>query len=183
MADLEAAILPGESLLLDTSVALAYLTGSEQTSPLATQIFDAFVATGRNPAALSMVTVEEILVRPFRAGPSAVATAEGFLKYFAEINLVDVNYDIAREGARLRAATGLRTPDALIIASAMFTGTDLLVTSDRSWRAALESLGADLHLLVLTDQVGPIAPPTPVTQHSSQSRAGRARGGGRPRRR
>jgi predicted nucleic acid-binding protein len=137
--------------LLDTSVVLAYLTGSEPTSALAEQILDAFVATGRNPAAVSMVTVQEILVRPFRAGPSAVATAEGFLNYFGDIALVEVGYDTARETAHIRAATGLRTPDALIIATAMVRGTDILVTNDRSWPVALEAIDLGHRLLVLAD--------------------------------
>jgi predicted nucleic acid-binding protein len=148
-ADLEAAIPAGASLLIDTSVALAYLIGTEPTSQLAIQLFDAFIGTGRNPAALSVVTVEEVLVRPFRRGSAAVATAEGFLRHFAEIRLVAASYDVAREAARIRAITGLRTPDALIIASAHVTETDILVTSDRSWPAAVEvaAPGLRLHLL------------------------------------
>jgi predicted nucleic acid-binding protein len=117
---------------------------------LATQVFDGFVSTGRNPAALSMVTVEEILVRPFRSGPAAVATAEGFLRHFAEIRLVDVSYEIAREAARIRAATGLRTPDALIIATALVTEVDILVTGDRSWRATTEVVAPGLRLCMLS---------------------------------
>lgn len=148
--DLEAAITPGASLLVDTSVALAYLTGTEPTSPAAERIFDAFVSTGRNPAALSVVTVEEILIRPFRSGTTAVATAEGFLRHFAEIRLVEVSYDIAREAARIRAATGFRTPDALIIATAIVIEADILVTNDRSWRAAAEAVAPDLRVLLLS---------------------------------
>jgi predicted nucleic acid-binding protein len=128
---------------------LAYLTGTEPASPDATQLFDGFVATGRNPASLSMVTVQEILVRPFRRGPAAVATAEGFLRHFAEIRLIDVRYEIAREAARIRAATGLKTPDALIIASALIADIDILVTNDRSWSAAVTDLARDLDVLVL----------------------------------
>ena len=133
---LEAAIPPGAALLIDTSVALAYLTGTERSSSAAERLFDAFVATGRNAAALSMVTVSEILVRPFRAGPSAVATAEGFLRHFAEIRLIEATYEVAREAARIRAATGLRMPDALVIASAVVSAADIVVTNDRAWAAA-----------------------------------------------
>jgi predicted nucleic acid-binding protein len=148
---LAAAIPPGASLLVDTSVALAYLTGLEPTSPLAEQLFDGFVATGRNSASLSMVTVQEILVRPFRSGTAAVATAEGFLRHFAEIRLVEVSYDIAREAAQIRAATGLRTPEALIIATALVTGADVLVTNDRSWRAGAQAIVPGLRLCLLVD--------------------------------
>lgn len=150
-AGLDAAIPAGASLLVDTSAALSYLTGTEPTSPLAEQLFDSFVVTGRNPASLSIVTVGEILVRPFRSGTAAVATAEGFLRHFAEIRLVEVSYDIAREAARMRAATGIRTPDALIIATALVTGVDILVTNDRSWRAGAAAIAPGLKVCLLAD--------------------------------
>ncbi len=148
---LEAAIPPGASLLVDTSVVLAYLAGTEATSELAEQLFDAFIATGRNRASLSTITVQEILVRPFRAGPTSVATAEGFLRHFADIELVDVSYDIAREAARIRATTGMRTPDAIIVATAFVTHVDTLVTNDRAWPAQAASLHRDLRVCVLGD--------------------------------
>ena len=150
-ATLASAIPPGASLVVDTSVALAYLTGTEPTSALATELFDAFVATGRNPAALSVVTVQEILVRPFRGGPAAVATAEGFLRHFAEIRLAEVSYDIAREAARVRAISGIRAPDALIIATALVTQTDILVTNDRSWLPRSAAVAPDLAICLLAD--------------------------------
>jgi predicted nucleic acid-binding protein len=140
-------------MLIDTSVVLAYLSGGEPTSQLATQLFDAFVATGRNRTCLSLVTVGEILVRPFRSGPAAVARAEGFLRHFGDLQLIDVDYDIAREGARIRAATGLRTPDALILASAAIADVDLLVTNDLAWKRRASTLPSDVRLVVLADLV------------------------------
>ena len=150
-ASLASVIPPGASLLVDTSVALAYLTGTEPTSALAEQLFDSFVATGRNPAALSVITVQEILVRPFRSGMAAVATAEGFLQHFADIRLVEVTYDIAREAARIRAITGIRAPDALIIATALISQVDVLVTNHRSWHARSETIAPGLTICLLAD--------------------------------
>ena len=144
-------IPPGASLLVDTSVALAYLTGTEPTSSLAEQLFDSFVATGRNAASLSVITVQEILVRPFRSGMAAVATAEGFLRHFAEIRLVEVTYDIAREAARIRATTGIRAPYALIIATALVSEIDVLVTNDRSWHVRSEAIAPGLTICLLAD--------------------------------
>ena len=138
-------------MLIDTSVVLAYLVGTEQTSELATHLFDAFVATGRNPASVSMVTVGEILVRPFRSGVAAVARAEGFLRHFGDMRLLEVDYDVAREAARIRAQSGLRTPDALILASAVVAGINVLVTNDAAWKTHVSALPSDLRLCVLTD--------------------------------
>ena len=150
-ASLGSVIPPGASLLVDTSVALAYLTGTESTSSLAEQLFDSFVATGRNAAALSAIAVQEILVRPFRSGMAAVATAEGFLRHFAEIRLVEVTYDIAREAARIRAITSIRAPDALIIATALISQVDVLVTNDRSWHLGSEMIAPGLTICLLAD--------------------------------
>ena len=67
------AIAPDRSILVDTSVVLAYLGGGEETSDLARTLFDSFAASGRNPTALPAITVAEILVRPFRPGPARSA--------------------------------------------------------------------------------------------------------------
>ena len=146
---LEAALPAGASVLIDSSVVLAYLVGGEAASQDAEQLFDRFVASGRNPALISSITVEEILVRPFRQGSTAVAMAEGFLRHFADMRIVPVDYEVAREGARIRAATNLRTPDALIVASALVAGVDVLVTSDISWRPRLKGLGPDPSIIEL----------------------------------
>ncbi len=141
------AIPPGASLLIDTSVAIAYLTGTESVSQAATQIFDDFVATGRDRGALSMVTVGEILVRPFKAGPVVTAIAEGFLRHFSELELIPVDYEVAREAARIRASTDLRMPDALILSSALASSPKVLVTNDRSLSAAAQRLRIEVCLL------------------------------------
>ena len=136
-------------MLVDTSVVLAYLAGGEKATDLAVQLFDAFVATGRNTAALSAVTVAEILVRPFRRGPAAVATAEGFLRHFGDLHLIDVTYDVAREGARIRAETDLPMPDALIVASASVAEIEILVINDLDWRSRLTEVLPDLDVVRL----------------------------------
>ena len=91
-------------------------------------------------------------MRPFRSGLTAVATAEGFLRHFGEMQIVEVSYDIAREGARIRAAAGVRTPDALIIATAVVSGADVLVTNDRSWRLVIAGLLPELRVVVLSER-------------------------------
>ena len=80
-----------------------------------------------------------------------MATAEGFLRHFADIEIAEVSYDIAREAARLRAITGIRTPDAIILATALVTRVDQVVTSDRAWLGLTEVLGDQLRLCVLGD--------------------------------
>lgn len=148
---LQSRIEPGASLLIDTSVVIAYLAGTEDISPLAVDLFDGLVATGRNPATLSAVTVAEILVRPFDRGSAALANIEGFLRHFGDLRLLPTDYHVAREGARLRALTGLPMPDALIVASAVVGGCDVVITNDRSWPTTVGPLLPELGFLVLAD--------------------------------
>lgn len=140
-------VTPGHLIAIDTSTVLAYLAGDEPGSAEATELFDGLLATGRNRAALSTVTVGEILVRPFQRGPAAVSTVEGFLRHFADLDLVPVTYDVAREAARIRASSDLRMPDALIVATARVSDADILVTGDRSWRLRLKALMPELGIL------------------------------------
>lgn len=145
IAALEARIAPGASLVVDSSAILAYLDGTESASNVAAMIFDRLIATGRNPAAVSTVSVTEALVRPFRAqSASAAGTVETFFRSFPNLSVQPVRYEIAREAARIRAATALRTPDALILATAIATDASIVVANDGRWLAAIER--ADLKL-------------------------------------
>lgn len=137
-AALERAVPPAALIALDASATLAYLVGSEAASPAATWIFDGCLSTGRNPGVLSTLTAAELLVRPFRAGEAAIGVVEGFLRFFGSIFLADVTYPIAREGARIRASTGLALPDAIVIATAIEHRAGLLATNDRQWPATVD---------------------------------------------
>ncbi len=145
--ELEAAIGPGASLLLDCSAILAYLDGTESISVLAAVVFDRFIATGRNPAITSAVSVTEALVRPFRAqSASAAGTVEAFLRSFPNLSVEPVTFEIAREAARIRAATAIRTPDALILATATVIGSEFVVANDDRWLGAIDRAGLAVRL-------------------------------------
>ena len=156
---LEAAIPTGATLLLDTSVILAYLSGAEATSPAAIAVLDGMVAPGRNQAVISTVTVTESLVRPYRAGSEqAAGLVEAFLGHFANLRVAPVTFEIGRRAARIRAATAAPTPDALILATAVESGAALAIGNDARWAGVIERAGLPLDLLRLTDVAGPDRP-------------------------
>lgn len=79
---------------------------------------------------LSVVTEIELLVRPLRDGTlqdvervRALMDAQGF-------NVVPLDREIARAAAGVRAESGLRLPDAAVVATAMVTGCDVIVGND-----------------------------------------------------
>ena len=154
-ADVAAMLGAPGPIVLDTSIVVAYLDGSDPFGPLAAVLFDDLVADGTHPATISAVTVTECLVRPFRAGQEAVTLATTFLGHFANLRVRAVDAEIATEAARIRALTGLRTPDALVLATAIADGIGTVVTADAGWRRAVSML-AGLRLVELT------APPMPA---------------------
>ena len=149
-ADLEAAIAPGAGLTIDTSAILAYLDGSERVSDYAAGVIDRFVATGRNPAVVSAITVTEALVRPMRAGStSAIGLVETFLGSFPNLSVLPITHAVAREAASIRAAMALRAPDAIVLATAIASGSRTVVANDGRWAPAIEHADLGLQLVHL----------------------------------
>ena len=136
-ASLEAAVPPRAEILLDTSVILGYLNASEAASSAATVVIDDFVRTGRNRATISAVSVAGTLVRPYAAGAAAVGIVDAFLLHFPNLTVSGIDYAIAREAARLRAQSSLKTPDALIIATALGAGISIVIANDARWASAI----------------------------------------------
>jgi predicted nucleic acid-binding protein len=149
-AALGAAIPAGATLLLDTSAVLAYLSGSEPASAVAASIIDGYVASGRNAAIVSTITVTEALVRPIRsASATAIRLVEDFLLRFPNMRIEPVTVAVAREAARIRAATAAPTPDALIIATAAIASARVVVGNDRTWPNIAKRAGLGLDVVVI----------------------------------
>lgn len=145
-------IAPGASLLVDTSAVLAYLSGAESTSAAAAAILDGMVASGRNPAAISAVTVTETLVRPFRTGSGqAVSLVEAFLEHFPNLRVEPVTFAVGRAAARIRATTSAPTPDALILATGVVSGASVAVANDARWVSVIKRAGLPIALIRLDE--------------------------------
>ena len=82
----------------------------------------------------SELVIAETLVRPIREGNTDLEVA--FRAVFAapEVQLVPVTRHLWEDTARLRAETGLKTPDALHAVTALRAGCDLFVTNDTDFR-------------------------------------------------
>jgi len=95
------------------------------------------VEDGRLRAFTSELTLMEVLVAPLRAGDAALAAKyEAILGHSRGLTLVPLDRDLLREAARVRATTGLKTPDAIQVAAARRAGCPVLLTNDRDYRSA-----------------------------------------------
>ena len=134
---LAAALPAGESVLLDTSVLIAYLRGDERASAVATFLIDGWVRAGRNEAFISTISVMEVLVGPMKSRVDETVYVD-FLQRFPHLTCVPLGFESAYFAAQVRAKYGHKPPDALIIGTAMSVRAAKIVTNDASWKGKSE---------------------------------------------
>ncbi len=151
LSKLESAIPAGERILLDTTCLAAYLDASETTHPVARYVIDEFVASGRNHAVVSMITVMEILIRPLRALPPSHHTVLSFIRHHANLEAVPLDLQMAQEAASLRAEHRFAPPDALIIGTGLACQVGHLITNDGDWGKKLQSIHGRIQVVTIGD--------------------------------
>lgn len=116
---------------LDTPVWIAFI---EQKSAFLADVNPLFegLKSGRIRVVTSSVGLIEILTGALLRGDELLARhAEEVLTGLDGSTIVPVTIEVARIAARLRAAYGLRTPDAIHLATAVAAEAEELVTTDR----------------------------------------------------
>lgn len=146
-SSLENVIAPGDRLLLDTTVLAAFLDATDATHPVAQHVLNNLVASGRNPAVVSMITVMEILIRPMRAVPPGHHTVLAFLRSHPGLTCMPVDLQVAQEAAHLRADKKFGPPDALIVGSGLAAQVRHLVTNDHDWSSKLASMSKRIDVI------------------------------------
>ena len=103
---------------------------------------------GRFTLASSELVVLETLIKPLRDSNARLEML--FRSVFAatEMELIPATLTVWEDAARIRAATGLKTSDALHAATALSAGCALFVTNDSDFRRV-----QDLPIVVLDDLV------------------------------
>jgi predicted nucleic acid-binding protein len=121
-------------LALDTCVWIYHLEGHPDYRGLTSEILYA-VSTGKCTAVVSELTLMELLVRPLRLEREDVVDEyEALLTHFPNLNLVAIRREILLKAAALRARYGLRTPDAIIVATGILQGATRIITNDQHWK-------------------------------------------------
>ena len=119
---------------LDTCVWIYHLEGNPDYRGLTSEILHA-VSTGKCTAVVSELTLMELLVRPLQLEREDVVDEyEALLTHFPNVSLVAIRREILLKAAALRARYGLRTPDAVIVATGILHGATRIITNDRHWK-------------------------------------------------
>ena len=103
---------------------------------------------GRFALASNELVVLETLIKPLREGNARLEMLFRSIFAAAEMDLIPATLAIWEDAARIRAATGLKTSDALHAATALSAGCTLFVTNDTDFRRV-----EGLPIVVLDDLV------------------------------
>jgi len=134
---------------IDTSIFIYLFEDHPTYRPLAEEVLSG-VESGQWRAITSVITLMEIGVRPLQSGRQGVARRyEALLVNFPNLMVVDINRDVARRAAYLRAEYRLRPADALQVAACLWGGARAFVSNDRQ----LARIQALLPVIVLDDTV------------------------------
>jgi predicted nucleic acid-binding protein len=124
--------LGGGPIGLDTAVFIYYIEEHPRFLPLVEPVFEG-IGRGRWEAVTSGVTLLETLVVPYRTGDQELADHyELVLTHSRGLRLLELDRSLLRAAARLRATTGVKTPDALQLAAALAMRCTAYLTNDRA---------------------------------------------------
>jgi predicted nucleic acid-binding protein len=122
------------TVLFDTSAAIYFLelpAGDQRHEAIKALVRRA--EQGRMRIIMSTVSFTELLVGPIKRS-DAVGEANVVLFSSRLCELAAVGPTTAYVAATLRARHGLRTPDALILATAIEHGVDAVIGNDAAWK-------------------------------------------------
>ncbi len=131
---------------LDSMAFIYHLEGSREYGVL-TRVLFARIEGGELSACTSVLSVAEVLTGALKAGDELLAQLyRQLFDLMPNLAVRPIDADCAPLAARLRAESGLRTPDALQIAAAIQGGAEAFLTNDARLRPVPQ-----LRVLLLSD--------------------------------
>ena len=134
----------GKKIFLDTTPLIHYI---EENNVYVQKLNELFSIQSHCQFITSVITLSEVLVMPLKEGNTRLAEQyENILTQAENIVIYEINTEIAKESARLRAKYTIKTPDAIQLATAQYCSVDFFLTND----LRLKSIN-DLNILTLND--------------------------------
>jgi predicted nucleic acid-binding protein len=132
---------------LDTSIFIYHFEKNPTYLSLTHQLFS-MIESGDLLGVTSTITLMEIIVRPLDLGRQDIARKyEALLVNFPNLDVIDLDRDIIRQAARLRAEYKIRPPDALQVSACLSHAAKAFITNDRK----LERLREIVDVIILDD--------------------------------
>ena len=122
---------------LDTSPFIYHLEAHPRFGPVTAELFGWLERRGS--AVTSTITMTELLVHPYRKDDiDRVNTTYALTSTYPHLSWVPVTLAVADGAARLRAKYGLRTPDAVQVATAISAAATGFVGNDAAFKRVTE---------------------------------------------
>jgi len=132
---------------LDTAIFIYHFERHPRYFPLTQELFSD-IETGVRKGVASTITLMEIIVMHLALGRQDVARKyEALLVNFPNLDIVDLDRNVIRQAARLRAEYRIRPPDAFQASVSLLYGADVFITND----GLLKRLQNKLEVIALDD--------------------------------
>lgn len=133
---------------IDTMVFIYHLEDHPDYVDTTEYIFK-LIESAKYAAVTSVITLFEILVKPMREGNGAAAMDyRDLLLSFPNLKMVNVDVKISETASYLQAKYGIKTPDAIQIATVICQGSKSFITNDESLKKVEEIK------VLLLDEIG-----------------------------
>ena len=127
-----------QRVIIDTNVFLNVINREEPNFGPSKELLD-LVDAGKVKAVVSVITIAELSTGFYLMGDERgrrefllhVMSSEGY-------KVAPVDVGVADSAGRIRAETGLRLPDSIIVSSGLKERVDLIVTHDEGFKVAEE---------------------------------------------
>lgn len=134
------------TIALDASIFIYFIERNEEWRPVVHPIFK-LAETGQRSLVTSELTLQEVLVVPYRSGNFPLAQRyEDFLQRSEGLSLVPIDRTNLKQAAMLRARYRAKGADAIHLAAALTSACTTFITNDRKIPAV-----AGLRVLQLSD--------------------------------
>lgn len=118
------------TVLIDTNCLIYYLEDGPGSTVLENDIFRP-ISEGHLCGVMSVITLLEVLVKPLKERRNDVV--EDYLETlttYPNLIIMGVGNSLVVRAAQIRAEYGMKTPDAIIAATALECKVDVLITND-----------------------------------------------------
>jgi predicted nucleic acid-binding protein len=134
---------------LDTAVFIYHFERNPRYFSLTEELFSGLEA-GDRKGVTSSITLLEIIVKPLALDRQDIARKyEALLMNFPNLDIIDLDRDVIRQAARLRAEYRIRPPDALQVSVSLLYGAEIFITND----GHLKRLKDEIEVIILDDFV------------------------------
>lgn len=127
------------TVALDTMVFIYHVEDRMPYSKFTTELFDGG-ERGEVQLCTSVLTITEVLTgyRRLKDANAEQSFLQMLNQFYSFLKVWPVDFFVADRAASLRAAYGIRTPDAVHLATAIAVGAELYITNDRKLKPVKE---------------------------------------------